>query len=104
MSTGMNFAFAGWRSMSCSCLTVCSVFSMGSGLASLNRFFFKCALSTFLFLGRGVRLFVVIPSMCWRNLEKRIRAAWPFEISSWDATRFQSIWHTSQQVACNLVI
>lgn len=35
---------------------------------------------------------VGIPSICCLNREKRIRAAWPFVIPSWLATRVQSIY------------
>lgn len=43
------------------------------------------------FFGRAARGVDVVPSICCLKREKRMRAAWPLDISSWEATRFQSI-------------
>ena len=84
-----------WCSTADSCFTTASGLirdSVSSSFGSSNPCFFDCAFSDLGFLGRGALVLVTAPSICCLNREKRIRAAWPFEISSWVATRFQSIY------------
>lgn len=66
----------------------------GGGVIVLGRsalgfpLLLPCGLALLGFAERGVE---ATPSICCLKREKRIRAAWPLEMSSCEATRFQSI-------------